>query len=280
MRLDPEGLLRIQSVPLYGPVKPTQLRFWPDPQPVVDRLGRAFFRQLPEAPGVYLMCGLGGTVLYVGKARNLRHRLASYRVANPDRLPRRLLRLLYQVERIDWEVCRDEESALQREAELLLLLRPRFNRAGVWPKPKRYLLWREIPDGLELALAAEPETGWLQAGPAGSQLAGVYGALVRLLWFLLQPDLGLADMPNGWFKGRQGFKVLIPRSPAVHANAGGDFLRLLVQGNREGALRMLVPARTAFDQAVRDEDMAFLNDHCLSAVSSVQVLRNESAQQK
>jgi len=120
----------------------------------------------------------------------------------------------------------------------------------------------------------------LQASPAGSQLTGVYGALVRLLWSLLQPDLGLADMPNGWFKGRQGFKVLIPRSPAVHANAGGDFLRLLAEGNHEGALRMLVPARTAFDQSVRDEDMAFVNDHCLPAMPSVQVLRNETAQQR
>ena len=83
-----------------GEVKPTQLRFRPDPQPVVDRLGKAFFRELPEVPGVYLMSGAGDAVRYVGKARDLRHRLASYRVADRDRLPRRLLRLLHQVERI------------------------------------------------------------------------------------------------------------------------------------------------------------------------------------
>ena len=34
------------------------------------------------------------TVLCVGKAKNLRKRLGSYRVANPDRMPRRHLRLL------------------------------------------------------------------------------------------------------------------------------------------------------------------------------------------
>jgi len=151
-------------------VKPTQLRIWPDLQPVVDRLGKAFFRQLPETPGVYLMCGTGDAVLYVGKARNLRHRLASYRVANPDRLPPRLLRLLHRVERIDWETCDDEGAALRREAELLLSLKPRFNRAGVWPKPKRFLAWRARPDGLELAVTERPEPGWRCAGPSRAQV--------------------------------------------------------------------------------------------------------------
>jgi len=33
------------------------------------------------------MCGATDAVLYVGKARTLRHRLSSCRVANPDRLP-------------------------------------------------------------------------------------------------------------------------------------------------------------------------------------------------
>ena len=48
-----------------------QQRFWPDPQPLVERLGREFFRHVPESPGVYLMRGLGDAVLYVGKAKNL-----------------------------------------------------------------------------------------------------------------------------------------------------------------------------------------------------------------
>lgn len=67
-------------------------------------MGEAFFRNLPQTPGVYLMYGAGDAVLYVGKARCLRHRLSSYRVANPDRLPLRLLRLLHRGERICWEM--------------------------------------------------------------------------------------------------------------------------------------------------------------------------------
>jgi excinuclease UvrABC nuclease subunit len=40
-----------------------------------------------------------GAVLYVGKAKNLRQRLGSYRVANPERVPRRHLRLMRESHR-------------------------------------------------------------------------------------------------------------------------------------------------------------------------------------
>jgi hypothetical protein len=36
-------------------VEPAQQRFWPDSQPLVERLGCDFFRQLPERPNVYLI---------------------------------------------------------------------------------------------------------------------------------------------------------------------------------------------------------------------------------
>lgn len=223
-------------------VKPTQLRFWPDPQPVVDRLGKAFFRQSPETPGVYLMYDARDAVLYVGKARNLRHRLASYRVANPDRLPRRLLRLLYLVERIDWEMCEDEAAALQREAALLLSLKPRFNRAGVWPKPRRFLAWRTRPDGLELAVTEPPEPGWQSVGPPGAMMTYIHRTLVRLLWQQMQPERGLVGMPAGWFGGRHGPQVLIPPSSVMPADAAAEFLALLAAGDCEEVQRRLTAA--------------------------------------
>jgi excinuclease ABC subunit C len=89
---------------------------------------------VPAAPAVYLLCGPGEGVLYVGKAKNLRRRLAAYRVATPERLPRRLLRLLQLVTRIEWDLCPSEAAAVHREAELIAALSLRFNRAGTaWP---------------------------------------------------------------------------------------------------------------------------------------------------
>src|SRR5688572_2972127 len=112
-----------------------QLWLFPPPKPLVERLGAEFFRQLPERPGVYLMCGPQAGVLYVGRAKNLRRRLSSYRVANPERLPRRIIRLLHCVTRIEYDECASESAAQHREEALICVLAPRFNRAGkVWPR--------------------------------------------------------------------------------------------------------------------------------------------------
>lgn len=117
----------------------TQLWLWPPPRPLVERLGENFFRKLPAQPAVYFLCGESEGVLYVGKARDLRRRLSSYRVANPERLPRRIIRLLNRTTRIEYDLCATESEAEFREAELICALMPRFNRAGkVWPQRNPY----------------------------------------------------------------------------------------------------------------------------------------------
>lgn len=115
-----------------------QLWLFPPPKPLVERFGKDFFHQIPTDPGVYYLCGRQEGVLYVGKTKNLRKRLRSYRVANPERLPRRTVRLLFLVERIEWDVCLDEATAVQRERMLLRVLQPRFNRANRYPPSRVY----------------------------------------------------------------------------------------------------------------------------------------------
>ena len=128
-----------------------------------------------------------GLVLYVGKAKNLRQRLGHYRVANPDRMGRRHLRLLRQVVRIELQECVDEPEALAREAKLLRALKPKFNRAGFWPAKPRFLVWRWTGRTLELAITEASAIGWLVFGPFGSGVVFLRAALVRLLWYALKP---------------------------------------------------------------------------------------------
>jgi len=153
------------------------------------------------------------TILYVGKARNLRKRLGSYRVANPDRMPRRHLRLLRTVVRIELQVCADEASALDREAELLRTLRPRFNRAGTWDAPPRFLAWCRDAETILLKITELPELGWRVIGPPGGGAVALRCVLVRLLWSALHPQLGIACMPVGWVHGKLETKT------AMHCGA-------------------------------------------------------------
>src|SRR5215203_2413976 len=119
-----------------------QMLLIPDPRPLDEILGKNFFREVPKQPGVYLMRDEKDTVLYVGKAKSLHQRLQNYRTANPDRMPRRHLRMLRNVAKIELQFCSDESAALQHESKLLRLLKPKFNRAGVWPGKTRFIVWR------------------------------------------------------------------------------------------------------------------------------------------
>jgi len=172
---------------------------FPDPRPLAERLGKEFFREAPQCAGVYLMRDAADTVLYVGKAKNLRKRLGSYRVANPDRMPRRHLRLLRAVVRIELRECADEAAALATESELLLALRPKFNRAGTWPVSPQFLAWRQDGPILELTVMEKPEDDWQTFGHIGGARY-LQATLARLLWLATHPEAGLADLPAGWLR--------------------------------------------------------------------------------
>lgn len=241
-------------------VQSSQQRLWPDAQPLVERLGRDFFRELPEKPGVYLMRGATEIVLYVGKAKNLRHRLGSYRVANPERMARRTLRLLNLVNHIGWEECESETAALRRESELLLALKPRFNRAGVWQGPKRFLCWRVVPTGLELSVADAPMQGWTCTGPFGAQAIHLHRALVRMLWNRLHTESGLAGMPAGWWRGQHGPNVVLQHADAGLVSGLEASLTAMASGDVNW-LTTQPPVRAAYEVELREEDLELVGKH-------------------
>ena len=111
-----------------------QLRLFPAPKPLVERLGVEFFRRVPDAPGVYLMADDYERLLYIGKAKNLRARLNYYRHVRPERASRKVVRLVHAVRSIVYEVCACQNSALLRENELLRLHKPKFNVMNTRPE--------------------------------------------------------------------------------------------------------------------------------------------------
>ncbi|MGE0734137.1 MAG: excinuclease ABC subunit UvrC [Alphaproteobacteria bacterium] len=82
-------------------------------------------RRLPSAPGVYRMVNRAGDALYVGKAKNLKKRVAAY--TKLDRLPERLRRMVAETVQFEVVKCHTEVEALLLEANLIKKLKPRYN---------------------------------------------------------------------------------------------------------------------------------------------------------
>ncbi|MBU0717094.1 MAG: GIY-YIG nuclease family protein, partial [Planctomycetes bacterium] len=95
----------------------------------ISRL-RGRIAQLPKTPGVYLMKDREGVVLYVGKARELRARVASYFQDSTDLLNTRgprIATMVTQVEEIDVLECETEVDALLKESRLIKDIQPHYN---------------------------------------------------------------------------------------------------------------------------------------------------------
>lgn len=175
-----------------------QALLFPDPKPLDQRLGRKFFRKAPRRPGVYLMRNAADKVIYVGKAKDLKQRINNYRLANPDRMPRRHLRMVREVARIEFQFCSSETAALERESKLLRALRPKFNRAGVWPGRPLFLAWRATDTQLVFCVTEIPGTGWHRFGPMNSGARYLHRSCCRLLWLALNVNSLVSQLPVGW----------------------------------------------------------------------------------
>jgi excinuclease ABC subunit C len=86
---------------------------------------KSFVATLPTRPGVYRMLDEAGTVLYVGKARNLKARVGSY--FRGDQVTPKIVAMLRHLAGIEVTVTASETDALLLEYNLIKKHRPRFN---------------------------------------------------------------------------------------------------------------------------------------------------------
>ncbi|HEX7070153.1 MAG TPA: exonuclease domain-containing protein, partial [Rhodothermales bacterium] len=89
---------------------------------------RRVLPKLPTEPGVYFMKDAAGTVIYIGKARDLKARVSSYFTAIEGHPPR-LRKMVDVVRDVTWQITETELDALILESRLIKETQPRFNRA-------------------------------------------------------------------------------------------------------------------------------------------------------
>ena len=86
---------------------------------------KSIVARLPEKPGSYQYYDQGGTIIYVGKAKNLKARVSSYFHTEVDRFKTKVL--VSKIHDISYTVVNTEEDALLLENELIKKYNPRYN---------------------------------------------------------------------------------------------------------------------------------------------------------
>ncbi len=105
---------------------------------------RSYIPSLPLSAGVYRMISSAGEVLYVGKAKSLKKRVASY--TNFEKLPERLQRMVCLTARMEFINTHTEADALLLEANLIKKYKPRFNILLRDDKSFPYIVLKEDHD--------------------------------------------------------------------------------------------------------------------------------------
>jgi len=96
------------------------------------KFGADFLDSVPRAPGVYRYYDRNDTLVYVGKAKDLRQRLAQYRNAQQIKPHRKMRKVVRAAVRLEFETTETEADALRLENEIIQMHRPRLNVDGAF----------------------------------------------------------------------------------------------------------------------------------------------------
>jgi DNA polymerase-3 subunit epsilon len=206
---------------LAAPVEPTRdrRRVWPMPRDV--RLS------LPDAPGIYRMLRTDGSVLYVGKAASLHHRVNSY-FRRQAGVPERLLEMLSQARAISFDVTPSPLEAALLEADEIKRHRPPYNVALT---TERRALWFTAPD---LSARSPQPSPHCPLGPfASAETLDQFAALAGAGSDPLTP--GLRGPDDSTFTAGYGrLCATHPELSCVDLSDHGKLLRLGTRLWREG----------------------------------------------
>jgi excinuclease ABC subunit C len=156
---------------------------------------KSFWRHAPSGPGVYRMFAEDGEVLYVGKARSIKKRIASY--TKPERQPTRIARMIAQTASMVFVSTETEVEALLLEANFIKQMRPRYNVLLRDDKSFPYILITGDHDAPQLAKHRGARTG---KGDYFGPFANV-GAVHRTLTALQRAFL-LRTCSDSYFENR------------------------------------------------------------------------------
>ncbi|HGN3976414.1 TPA: excinuclease ABC subunit UvrC [Legionella pneumophila] len=173
-----------------------------------------FLTKLPGEPGIYRMLDEEGTVLYVGKAANLKKRVNSYFSKQNTGVKTRAL--VSQIKSIEISVTRSETEALLLESNLIKALRPKYNVLLRDDKSYPYIHLSNHPDFPRIELYRSKKK------PPPGNFFGPYPgvAAVRETIVIIQKIFKIRNCRDSYFKARSRpclqYQIKRCTAPCVH----------------------------------------------------------------
>jgi DNA polymerase-3 subunit epsilon len=227
---------------------------------------------LPRDPGVYLFRDRTDSVIYVGKAKNLRSRVRSYFYGDRRR---RIAQLLRDLTAIDHRVCPTEVEALVTELRLIDTHRPRYNRRSRPPKSTHWLrITREEFPRLSIVRSQAPEKALDHLGPFRRRRTAEQ--VMFALWDAvpLRRCTGRKGHPACRFA--QLGVALCPCSGTIDVARYRQVVTTLLDGIRSDPAPLLVPLHDrmcALVELQRFEEAAEIRDRQRALVRALEVRR-------
>jgi predicted GIY-YIG superfamily endonuclease len=158
------------------------------------KFGADLLRELPDSPAVYLFKDESGRVLYAGKAKNVRRRLAGYRNASRRKAHRKMRTLVREAHSLEVQLQSSEREALLAENELIRTHRPPYNVDGAFDFLYPAIGTGHSDDRLLLCFTSQPEAfselalRWHGVFRPRVRARGAFESLVELLTRVGHPE--------------------------------------------------------------------------------------------
>lgn len=177
----------------------------------IKKLDRQILASAPDQPGVYRFLDADGAVIYVGKAKCLKRRLAAYRtlpLASRRKRHRKIKTILSAAASCTWEVAASHLDACILELRLIQSLKPRLNISASFSSSYPFIGTRDAQGRLYFALGSRPGKleGYQLFGAFRSRevTAEAFYALLGLLKFVGHKEKsrggahGFRQLPVAW----------------------------------------------------------------------------------
>ncbi len=180
---------------------------------------------LPDTPGVYRWFDASGTIIYVGKAKNLKRRVSQY-LRPEDQLDRKTRALMAKAVDIDFTPVETEEDALLLENNLIKQLQPHYNILLKDSKTYPWICIRNEPFPRVMMTRRYVRDGSRWFGPYASVVHAKQ--LLRLIGSIYRPrpcrlPLTVEGIAAGKFRSCLNFQMNKCAGPCIGLQSQDDY---------------------------------------------------------